>query len=402
MAFRLSGHKHDQRCFWLLSPDNGSSTELAALLKQLEPQAEFRHFSDPKALLAATNAADGPLPEACFLDICAFPSDGFTLLAHLTSPARPIATITWLTRQDHSLALQCLRQGAAACLVSPLDVDQLKPVLARLGFSSSTAENTGSGNLICVLPAQGSCGATLLAVNLAHQALRSGLRRLLLVDFDTLAGTIGFVLKLKPHYSIAEALAHAAKLDADLWKGLVVNHRGVDVLLAPENPLENEIEATQALALVAFIRRNYEMCVLDTGGVFVLPAAELARLADSVLLLLAPEIGSLYNARKTLAYLSGLGVPATRVQLIISQTRRQAAFKPEEIEKALGLGVFHILPHAPQAIEDALLEGRPVAASSTLGQSYRELADKLLNQSSRLAKASAIFCTLRSLFNRSF
>ncbi len=401
MAFRPSGNPAGRRTFWLLSPDKGGAGEIAALLKELAPQAELRHFSDPQTLLAATNAGDGLLPWACFLDVCAFPADGPALFAHLTSAHRPVTAIAWLRRQDHSLALQCLRSGAAACLVSPVDADQLRPVLARLGVPSSNEGNGGSGSLICVLPAQGSCGATTLAVNLAYQAQRSGFRRLLLVDLDILGGTIGFVLKLKPHYSVAEALAHAAGLDADMWKGLVVNHRGVDVLLAPENPLEYEIEATQAPALAAFIRRNYEMCVLDTGGAFVPPAAELARSADSVVLVLAPEIGPLYGARKTLAYLSGLGVPAARLQLIVSQTRRQAAFNPDEIEEALGLPVFQVLPHAPQAIEDALLEGRPVAANSNLGQAYRELAGKLLNQPARPAKTSLIFGNLRSLFSRS-
>jgi Flp pilus assembly CpaE family ATPase len=71
----------------------------------------------------------------------------------------------------------------------------------------------------------------------------------------------------------------------------------------------------------------------------------------------------------------------------------------EQIEAALGLSVFQVLPSDPQPVEDALIEGRPVAPGSLYGKSLAELAERLLDSPATAVKASPRK-GLHSLFSR--
>ncbi len=82
---------------------------------------------------------------------------------------------------------------------------------------------------------KGACGASTLAASLAFQWKRFEAKRVLLADMDASTGTISFLLKLKSTYSFIDALARAESLDADLWRGIVSQSGGIDVLLSPEH-----------------------------------------------------------------------------------------------------------------------------------------------------------------------
>ena len=124
----------------------------------------------------------------------------------LPEPPLHIPVVALLSEYDHEVALRCLRGGACGCLIQPFDSEQLQPLLLRVGYIDQDPEAPASNKVLCVLPAKGSCGATTLAASLACQAARSGHKRILLADFDPVAGTLAFVLKLKSSYSFVDAL----------------------------------------------------------------------------------------------------------------------------------------------------------------------------------------------------
>jgi pilus assembly protein CpaE len=301
-------------------------------------------------------------------------------LTRLSEPPLAVPCVALLGENDHEIALRCLRIGACGCLIRPFDGEQLLPLLLRVGYHESAPEDGGRRKVLCVMPAKGSSGATTLAANLACQASRAGFERILLADLDSLTGTLAFTLKLKSPYSIVDALAHAEELDADLWRGLVAPYRGLDVLLAPDNPLGCDVLNPATDPLMSYARRAYDLVVLDTGGAFIQPGLDLARLSDEILLVTTSEPGSVHAAKRTLGYLATNGVPHARIKLVVSRWRRDLGFERDEIEAALGMEVFHVLPSDPQAVEDALLEGRPIAAGSSFGKSLAELGLSVLGK----------------------
>ena len=77
-----------------------------------------------------------------------------------------------------------------------------------------------------------------------------------------------FLLKIKSNYSFMDVLAHAQEIDADLWRAVVTNRQGVDVLLAPEQLPEGMGEVNDSSKVIEFARGAYDVVVLDSGGVY--------------------------------------------------------------------------------------------------------------------------------------
>jgi Flp pilus assembly CpaE family ATPase len=353
-------------------------------------------YPDPDAGLPW---AAGATPGVCFLDVCSDRERAVRLVSRISKPPFEIPVVVVLSEGNHELALRCLRNGACGCLVRPFNQEQLQPVLLRIGSLAAEPEPGGRGRVLCIAPAKGSCGATTLAVNLAFHSRRTSFDRVLLADLDPIAGTLAFVLKLKSHHSFVDALAHAGDLDAELWKGLVVACRDCDVLLAPHNPLDCMVETGDASGLVNYARCTYDLLILDTGGVGESLGLEAAKLSDEVVLVTTSELAAVHAAKRWIAYLGANGVGKSRIRLVVSRWRRDLGLDREQIEAALGLAVLHVLPSDSQPIEDALIEGRPVASGSLYAKSLTELAERLLGCQAPAVKV-APRKGLRALFSR--
>ena len=343
--------------------------------------------------------AAGAAPGVCFLEVCSDRERAVLLVSRISKAALEVPVVVVLSESNHELALRCLRNGACGCLVRPFNKEQLQPVLLRIGRLGTQVEPAARGRVLCMAPAKGGCGATTLAASLAFIGRRAGFDRVLLADLDPIAGTLGFVLKLKSHHSFVDALSHAGNLDADLWKGLVVSCRDFDVLLSPENPLDSMVEAGAAAGLVTYAQRAYNLVILDTGGMSETLGLEVAKLSDEVLLVTTSDLAAVYAAKRWIAYLGTNGVAKSRIRLVVSRWRRDRGLDREQIETALGLNVFHVLPSDPQPVEDALIEGRPVAPGSLYGRSLAELAERLLDRPASAPKPSPRK-GLQSLFSR--
>ena len=85
--------------------------------------------------------------------------------------------------------------------------------------------------------------------------------------------------------------------------------------------------------------------------------------------------------------------------MVLSRWKRDLGFDREQIESAVGLPVLHALPNDPEAVEDALLEGRPIAPGTLFGKSLTDLATRLLDYRPRAEKTSTLK-GFRSLFTR--
>ncbi len=373
--------------------------ELTDLLTREAPSLRLEcapAFPAPDAVLPW---AAGATPSVCFLDACSDPRRAVRLVSRISEPPLGIPVVVVLSESNYELALDCLRHGACGCLVRPFNREQLQPVLLRIGSPVTEPEPGERGRVLCVAPAKGSCGATTLAANLAFISRRSGVDRVLLADLDPIAGTLAFVLKLNSQHSFIDALSHAGNLDADLWKGLVVACRDFDVLLSPHNPLDYTAEAGAAAGLVSYARHAYNLVILDTGGLGESLGLEVAKLSDEVLLVTTSELAAVYSAKRWIACLGSHGVARSRIRLVVSRWRRDLGLDREQIEAALGLSVFQILPNDSQPVEAALIEGRPVAPGSPYGKSLAELAQRLLDSPAIATKAYPRW-GLRSLLSR--
>ena len=337
-------------------------------------------------------------PSLCLLEVTSPPERALAVIPELLRVAPKLPIVVVLPSDDPELVLRCLRQGASDFLVQPFTIEHVEASLQKIA-KLHPGHGKIPGKTYCVMPAKGGCGASTIASNLAYQLRRFADKRILLADLDALAGTLSFLLKIKSNYSFLDVLQRSGEMDVDLWKAVVTNRHGVDVLLAPEVMSEGLSELVDASAIVEYARGTYDLVVLDTGGVYGDWNLSQAQLADDLLLVTTNELTSLQAVQRALNYLENNGVGRWKVRLVVNRYDRHVGLSKDVIGTALHTDIFHIIPTDYEAIQKALMEGKPMAPTSNFGKSLSSLVDRL-SGGPESPKKSTSLSGLLSLFSR--
>ncbi len=336
---------------------------------------------------APANVNELPLNSAaslCFLDVSSDQKTALVVLTALTTLKANLHIVVLVEQADPSLLLQCLRGGAQEFLTRPFTQEQLRQVLEKLSRLSPSL-GVDRGRITAIVPAKGACGATTLASNLAVHFKRLSEGRVLLADLDPLTGTVSFLHKLKSTYSFLDALQHADSLDADLWKGLISQSQGIDVLLPPENPVDSIQGLRSATPILDFARRMYDHVVVDVGSIYGDWTVSIARAADEVLIVSTNELPALQATARGLQYLESSGIQRHKIKLIINRFNKEAGLNKEMIEMALHTDVHHLVPSDYENVQRALLDGKVIPTTTAFGKSLLALSQGLLGKTGKEA-----------------
>ena len=339
-------------------------------------------------------------PNLCFLEVNDAPDRSLAVIPDLLRADPKLPIIVVLFSNDPEQVLRCLRQGASDFLIHPFVQEHVEAALQKIS-RLQPSRSKAPGKVYCVMPAKGGCGASTIASNLAHQLRRQADKRILLADLDPLAGTLSFLLKIKSNYSFMDVLARSSEIDSDLWKAMVTNQHGVDVLLSPEVMTEGMTELADASSIIEYARGAYDLVVLDTGAVYGDWNLSQARIADEILLVTTNELTSLQAVQRALSYLDSNNIGRYKIRLIVNRYDRHVGLSKDVIGTALHADIFHILPTDYEAIQKALMEGKPLPANSTFGKGVAGLVDRLVGGAEPAAgKKSNSLSGLLSLFSR--
>jgi pilus assembly protein CpaE len=347
------------------------------------------------------SAIGGGAPHLVFLDVFSDRDQAVALIEEMIKLGPQIQVIALLGGNDPDLVLQCLRAGAADFLIQPFSGEQIEGALSKLVRLQSTGDNTGKepAKIFVVMPAKGACGATTVACNLAFQTKRLGFKRVLLADFDPLTGNISFLLKIKSIYSFLDTIQRAHELDMDLWHAMVTEVNGIDVLLAPELLLEGAQDLRDPSPILEYARHIYDVIVVDTNGVYGDWNLTVARMASELLLVTTNELPALQAAQRALSYLDTNRIGRWKIRLVVNRYLRDVGLNREVIGTALHIDVFETVPSDYDAVQKALLDGKPIPSNTSFGKSIVQLADQLSGRAEKTGKSSSLGGLL-GLFSR--
>src|SRR5258708_19531362 len=228
---------------------------------------------------------------------------------------------------------------------------------------------------------------------------RLGEKRILVVDVERVGGNLAFSMKIKSNYSFMDGLARSGELDADLWKTVVTTRQGVDILLSPEVMSEGVSDLSDATAIVEYARGTYDLVVLDAGSVYGDWNLSQAQLADEILLVTTNELTALQAVQRALSYLDANNIQRYKVRLIVNRYDRHVGLSKDVMPTALPTHIFHIMPADYDAIQKALMEGKPLASTTGFGKSVIGLVERLGGSSEAQKKGNSL-SGLLSLFSR--
>ena len=340
-------------------------------------------------------------PNLCFLDVMSDRSAALAIIPDIVRVGPGIPIIAVLSGNNPDLILSCLRQGTSEFLVLPYTDELVEGALAKLARRQPAAvAGANRGKVLCVMPAKGGSGATTIACNLASQWKRlEPTKRILLADLDPLAGTMSFVMKLKSNYSFIDVIQRGSEIDADLWKSVTLTRNGVDILLSPEAMIAGIAELNDASKIIEYARAVHDVVILDAGSVYGDWNLSQAHICDELLLVATNELTSLQAVQRSLSYLDANNVGRWKIHIVVNRYDKHIGLSRESIGTALNTEIYHVMPSDYDAVQRAMIDGKPVPPSTNLGKSIGGLADRLAGKTATVKKNSSLG-SLMSLFSR--
>lgn len=309
--------------------------------------------------------------EIVIMDLRLPDSSGFDILERLRRDQRfshiPLIVIT--VDNDLNNKLKAFELGADDYLVKPFQPEELVARLRILGqrgkalkiVQDMETRSVDVSSTVAVHSLRGGVGCSSIAVNLAVAYRQLWERHTLLVDAVLTAGQVAMMLDSTPrvtweHYV---GISHEAITDDDLEQLLSPHKTGLCYVASPRSPLASDAFTDDFWRSVfsGFKKRN-EFIVVDLPHDFSDMTIQLLNAANWVLLVLAPEIGSLRAASSALEIYDKLGYPAEKVKLVLNRTS-SSGIQQAKLEKVLERKFDFILPHDPVEVRRALDFGVP-------------------------------------------
>ena len=278
--------------------------------------------------------------------------------------------------------IQVMRAGAVEYLRRPIEAKDLSAALAKVGRTRrGITPEVRSCHTTAVFSPTGGVGVTTLAITLAMVLAEKSTRRVLLLELDTRPSDVMTFLDISPPYSVADAIRNIDRMDESYIQGVVVKYdNGLSVLTAPHGVEPGPFEGERVQMMLEILRAHFDHIVIDcrhdydTGTLAALDAAE------TLLLLSAPNVGSIRSAAAALSAFRQTGIDASKVKAVISRERTGVHVDAKHVKQTVGLPLFWATPNDYASTVSAINNGRPLTAAaprSKLMVSVRGLAEKL-------------------------
>jgi pilus assembly protein CpaE len=286
---------------------------------------------------------------------------------------------------------EIIRVGAIDYLQGSAEDEELAAAIERavlLGRQISAAgtadpqpAGAALGRVFTVASATGGCGKTFFATNLAYFLAHHTGRRACIIDLDLQFGEVSTALRLRPKFTIYDALHRApgddSRFEDDLDEFLVEHQTGVWVLPAPKDPAEaDQISPADVGRAVEAIRSRFDFVIVDTPGQLnevVLAAFDLSELLYVMVTL---DLPSVRNMSVFLSTLEKLKMPNEDIRLVLNKAESDVGLEISEVEQLLPKGFAATLPYAKE-VHRSINLGMPVLAASPDTNVSRLLAASL-------------------------
>jgi pilus assembly protein CpaE len=319
---------------------------------------------------------------------------------HEDCPATSIV-LAFTDRPDASLR-EIVQAGADDILRLPFDHDDLTIALERaldIGGRRQAGATPKTPTGVIPLPvtphlptqakvftvssATGGCGKTFMATNMALFLARHTGQRVVLVDLDLQFGEVSTALRLRPNYTIYDAL-HRDGDDADFDFGehldefLVTHEGGFSVLAAPKDPAEaDRIGPADVTRILDVLRSHCDYLVVDTPAALTEVVLAAFDVSEHLFSLATVDLPSVRNLGVFLQTLDKLRIPADNISLILNKAERDVGLDIGQITRLFPQGFKAILPYARE-VSRSINMGMPVLASDPTAEVSRKLAACLL------------------------
>jgi pilus assembly protein CpaE len=281
-------------------------------------------------------------------------------LAEVCDPGTKVLVVGHVN--DVILYRELTRRGVSDYLIAPVDTLDVIRSVSEL-FHAPGAQPIG--RTIAVVGAKGGVGASTVAHNLAWAIARKLSTATVIVDLDIAFGTAGLDFNQDPPQGIAEAVFSPDRLDSNLVDRLLSRCGDNLSLLAASAMLDRTIDLTETALdqLLEILRTSTPSIILDMPHTWTGWARRTLVSADDVVVVAAPELASLRNAKNLVDALRTArpNDRPPRIVLNLAGMPKRPEIPAAEFAKALEAEIATVVPFDAQLFGTAANNGQMVA-----------------------------------------
>jgi len=364
----------------LMTNDSATMNSVAAALKSAKDSALLVNCTGLPHLVVQLEKLS---PMVALVDVDPDPRRILSELDPILARFNQTRFVVLSSEASGDLLLEAMQIGARHLLQKRMIESGLAGVLGRFVSGESLGPKQ-QGLVVSVFSAGGGCGATTLALNLAHEVQLHTARSVLLVDLDDCYGALAACLDLDGDYGVADVLARKT-IDEELIRTTAAAFSDrLHVLLSPASARSSRHRAMEFDAIDQFLaacRRAYSLTVLDAPRLDPQVAGQLARSSNTTFLMLQLSVKDIRAARVLLKSLTEQGVPPESITLVVSRYHRRSIISISQAREALGRDALVVIGSDYRHSLEAMTYAQPlaeVAPRSPLRKELRQLALEIL------------------------
>jgi pilus assembly protein CpaE len=376
--------------------------ELATQLQSLAD--EFRPVPDIVSCTRMGAVAEVLDEEGPFDVLVAGPSlgtrSGLSRLGVIHEDQAAMSLVLAFSRRPDASLRDIVRTGAVDLLQLPIEDKELVDAveraiqLSRVASEASAAAQQAAvatavapdgtpvpnapARVYTISSATGGCGKTFFATNLAYFLVRYTGKRACIVDLDLQFGEVSTALRLRPKFTIFDALQREDTDEDDLRAHIeeytVQHETGVWVLAAPREPSEaDRITPPDVTRILEAVRKQFDYVVVDTPPQLNESVLAAFDLSDMLYVMATLDLPSVRNMSVFLSTLERLKVSADNVKLILNKAESDVGIDIDQVTRLFPQGFESVLPYAKEVSRSINL-GMPVMAASPQAEISRLMA----------------------------
>ncbi|MDP2928217.1 MAG: ATPase, T2SS/T4P/T4SS family [Candidatus Omnitrophota bacterium] len=219
-----------------------------------------------------------------------------------------------------------------------------------------------------IFSTKGGVGKTLIAANLAVSLAKEG-KRVCVVDLDTqVVGDMAHVLGVSPQNCMADLMSFLKKQPQLTKKqDFIVKSKfhDVDFLTGVLKPQQSGYLYPEKISEVfAFLDKDYDYIVVDVGKSFSDVFLAALNQANLILLIVTPDVLSIYQAKWSLDTLQFLHFPLDMIKLLLNRAESLSSISWQEIRVNLPVDIIEKIPSEGKLVNQAVNLEMPVVINS--------------------------------------
>ncbi len=353
---------------------------LRELLKEHEGLKVEAEAADPETGYRLVNQLK---PSIVILELGNPPDPGLAVIERLLVASPQSTIFVTADGQRADTILRAVRAGAQEFLVRPVNKKDLLAAVQRIARQRSLAQlvTAEKGKVITLFGCKGGRGTTLITLNLAVALAKSFGQPVAAVDLDLQAGDLSLLFNLKPPYTIHDAVMNMDRVDTLFLKSLLCDHpSGVSLLAAPQRLEEADpIQPLRISQMLSLLKASFAYVVVDTAPTYDERTLAALDVTDTLLLVAAPDLSSLYHTQRCLDLFDRLAYDPEKVKLLLNRCPSPPGNATKTAQEILKCPVFWTFPE-DEAVMTSLIAGKPLALggkNSPLAAHFSALAARL-------------------------